>query len=152
MPAYNRRSRHSIVALGSFIVLSDRIGPTLESNPGLKSRFNKFIHFDDYTGQEMARIFEYMLDKAQYRLTDAAHSVIESVMRELCANRDERFGNGRVVRNLFEHVQQEQANRLSSVAEPTREELLTIEQPDIEYAAAAIRAQGTTGAKSHEDD
>jgi hypothetical protein len=39
----------------------------LESNPGLKSRFNKFIHFEDYTAPEMVRIFEHMLDKADYR-------------------------------------------------------------------------------------
>lgn len=62
-------------------------------------------------------------------------------MRGMCENRDEHFGNARVVRNLFEHVQQEHANRLSSIAEPTREELLTIEQVDIERAAAAIQAQ-----------
>jgi hypothetical protein len=63
-------------------------------------------------------------------------------------NRDEHFGNARVVRNLFEHVQQEQANRLSSVAEPTREELLTIESVDIQYAAAAIEPQAMNPGKA----
>jgi len=79
-----------------------------------------------------------MVDKAQYRASDAARSEIEAVMHGLCANRDERFGNARVVRNLFEHVQQEHANRLSSVAEPTREELLTIKPADIRRPATAI--------------
>src|SRR5581483_10401782 len=52
----------------------------LDSNPGLKSRFNKFIHFGDYTSAEMARVFEYMLDKAQYGATKDAHAVIERGM------------------------------------------------------------------------
>jgi hypothetical protein len=113
----------------------------LESNPGLKSRFNKFIHFEDYTAPEMARIFEHMLEKAQYRATEAARSRIESVMCSLCENRGEHFGNARVVRNLFERVQQEHANRLSCIAEPTRDELLTIEAVDIERAVIEIQPQ-----------
>lgn len=110
----------------------------LESNPGLKSRFNKFIHFGDYTAPEMSRIFEYMLGKAQYRASEEARSKLEHIMRVLHENRGEHFGNARLVRNLFEHVQQEQANRLASVAEPTREELLAIEATDIDGALAAI--------------
>jgi hypothetical protein len=129
-----------------------RMTAFLESNPGLKSRFNKFIHFEDYTAQEMARIFDYMLDKAQYRASDAARSEIEPVMHSLCANRDERFGNARAVRNLFEQVQQEHANRLSSNAEPTREELLTIEPADIQRAAVAIRPQAASATKSAESN
>jgi hypothetical protein len=99
---------------------TDRMAAFLESNPGLKSRFNKFILFEDYTAPEMTRIFEHMLEKAQYRVTEAARSGIQDVMRGLCENRSEHFGNARVVRNLFEHVQQEHANRLSSIAEPMR--------------------------------
>jgi SpoVK/Ycf46/Vps4 family AAA+-type ATPase len=118
---------------------TDRMTAFLESNPGLKSRFNKFIHFGDYTAPEMARIFEYMLEKAQYRATEEAHAAFEPAMCRLHENRGEHFGNGRLVRNLFEHVQQEHANRLASIFEPTRDELLTIEAPDIEEALAAIQ-------------
>jgi len=126
---------------------TDRMTAFLESNPGLKSRFNKFIHFEDYTAAEMVRIFEHMLDKAQYRVAEPARSVIESVMNDLCENREEHFGNARVARNLFEHVQQEHANRLSSVAQPTRDELLTIEAVDVECAARAVQghARKATG-------
>jgi AAA+ superfamily predicted ATPase len=121
---------------------TDRMTAFLESNPGLKSRFNKFIHFEDYTAPEMARVFEYMLDNAQFRPTVEAHAAIQRVMHTLSENRGEHFGNARLVRNLFEHVQQEQANRLSSVEEPSREQLLTIELDDIESAAAAVQIQG----------
>ena len=77
----------------------------------------------------------------QYRANEAARAGIEGVMRRLCENRGEHFGNARVVRNLFEHVQQEQANRLSSMVEPTRDKLLTIEAADIERAVTAIQPQ-----------
>jgi hypothetical protein len=62
----------------------------------------------------------------------------------LSETRGEHFGNARLVRNLFEHVLQEQANRLSPVAEPTRDQLLTIEACDVEHAAAAIHAVAST--------
>jgi hypothetical protein len=68
-----------------------------------------------------------MLEKAQYRAAEAGWPRFEAVMRGLCEHRGEHFGNARVVRNLFDQVQQEQANRLSCIAEPTREELLTID-------------------------
>lgn len=118
---------------------TDRMTAFLESNPGLKSRFNKFIHFGDYTSDEMARIFEYMLDKAQYRASEEAQAAIARAMTSLHQSRDEHFGNARLVRNLFEHVQQEQANRLARVPEPSRDELLTIDASDIEGALVAIR-------------
>lgn len=127
---------------------TDRMTAFLESNPGLKSRFNKFIHFGDYTAAEMARIFAYMLEKAQYRATDDACAAIERAMAGLHETRDEHFGNARLVRNLFEHVQQEHANRLACI-EPTREELLTIQPSDVERAFTAIRppARGEGGSK-----
>jgi stage V sporulation protein K len=119
---------------------TDRMAAFLESNPGLKSRFNKFIHFGDYTAPEMARIFDYMLEKGQYCATEEARSAIERAMYQLHENRGEHFGNARLVRNLLEQVQQEQANRLSSVAEPAREELLTLEASDVERALASLLA------------
>ncbi len=116
----------------------------LESNPGLKSRFNKFIHFGDYSTAEMAQIFAYMLGNAQYRVTDEARSVIDPAMSGLRLAGKEHFGNARVVRNLVEHVQQEHANRLSPVAEPTTADLLIIERADIEAAAAAMHSRSAS--------
>ena len=121
---------------------TDRMTAFLESNPGLKSRFNKFIEFQDYTAPERVLIFERMLEKAQHRATEAARASIEFALINLCENRDQHFGNARVVRNLFEHVQQEQANRLGSVAEPTHEQLLTIKPTDIEAALKAVQPPG----------
>ena len=103
----------------------------LASNPGLKSRFNKFIHFDDYTSAEMLGIFEFMLRNSDYAATDQALKSAEIALNRLCDSKGEHFGNARAVRNLLEHVRQEHANRLSLIADPTREQLLRIEQADI---------------------
>jgi SpoVK/Ycf46/Vps4 family AAA+-type ATPase len=122
---------------------TDQMTAFLASNPGLKSRFNKFIHFDDYTATEMGQIFKLMLEKAQYAPNEQALLRIDATMQRLRQIPAEHFGNARVVRNLIEQVQQEQANRLSSVSEPTLEQLLTIEAADIEAAESSLPPQAT---------
>lgn len=62
----DHRERLIVIVAG----YTNRMTAFLESNPGLKSRFNKFIHFDDYSAAEMAQIFEYMLGKAQFHATE----------------------------------------------------------------------------------
>jgi stage V sporulation protein K len=109
----------------------------LASNPGLKSRFNKFIHFDDYSSAEMLGIFEFMLRSAEYEANESALKSAEEGLHHRWATKGEHFGNARVVRNFFEQVQQEHANRLSVVAELTRDQLVTIEQTDIISAQKA---------------
>ena len=113
----------------------------LNSNPGLKSRFNKFFHFEDYTAPELLAIFQDMLQRADYQPSEAAVSEAQRVFERLWSARDEHFGNARLVRNLFERVQQQQANRLAAVVEPTRDDLITIELADIEAAAAELNTR-----------
>jgi hypothetical protein len=103
----------------------------LASNPGLKSRFNKFIHFEDYSPAEMLGIFEFMLRGAEYDANGAALMSAEEALVDLWANKDGHFGNARAVRNVFEQVRQSHANRLSAIGEPTLEQLRTIEPGDI---------------------
>ena len=112
----------------------------LESNPGLKSRFAKFIHFEDYTAPQLLEIFRDMLRGADYETTDEAVAFVGEALERLCSARDEHFGNARLVRNLFERVQQEQANRLAAIAEPTRVDLVTINVADIVGACAELLA------------
>ena len=114
----------------------------LESNPGLKSRFNKHIHFDDYTVPQLLEIFRDMLREADYETTEEAVSVVREALDQLCSARDEHFGNARLVRNLFERVQQEQANRLAAIAEPTRADLVTISETDIVGACTELLTPG----------
>jgi hypothetical protein len=60
---------------------------------------------------------------------------------------DEHFGNARVIRNLVEFIQQEQANRLAAVREPSREQLMTIEEVDIRAAGTDLASKSTKTAK-----
>jgi SpoVK/Ycf46/Vps4 family AAA+-type ATPase len=108
----------------------------LRSNPGLKSRFSKFIHFDDYTAEQLVEIFSYMMRRAQYSVADPVLQEIADRLADVHATRDEHFGNGRLIRNLLELMQQEQANRLAGADQPDRDQLMTITSDDV---AAAFR-------------
>lgn len=103
----------------------------LSSNPGLRSRFNKFIHFEDYTAEQLKQIFQSFCQKADYKLTPAAEERLKSVFDQLTTCRDETFGNARAARNLFEAAISKQANRIVSLPEINEEVLSTIDAPDI---------------------
>lgn len=110
---------------------SQEIQGFIDSNPGLQSRFNRYIHFDDYTPEELQRIFFFNVDKAQYKITQEAYNAVLEKMRQKIAEHDKHFGNARYVRNLFESVIQHQANRVSTIPNPTREQLSIIEVGDV---------------------
>lgn len=74
----------------------------INSNPGLKSRFNKYVHFPDYTGDELYNIFAMLLEKNQYIMSENLEGVLKEWFKYLYNNRGVNFGNGRVVRNFFE--------------------------------------------------
>ena len=84
----------------------------INSNPGLKSRFNKYIFFPDYNGAELFLIFKMFLEKNDYVIDDDASELVAKYLDCLYQKRDENFGNARDVRNLFEKIITNQANRL----------------------------------------
>lgn len=106
----------------------------LSSNPGLRSRFNKFVHFEDYTAEQLKQIFISFGKKADYKLSAAAEEKLLEVFKTLCASRDESFGNARLARNLFEATISRQANRIVSLPEINEEVLSTFEAEDIPSA------------------
>ena len=108
-----------------------RMQDFLDSNPGLRSRFNKHIHFDDYGAEQLVGIFKSFCQKAEFKTTEAAEKELSTVFGVLCASRDETFGNARAARNLFEATLSKQANRLVSLPKVDREILSTIEAADI---------------------
>ncbi len=108
----------------------------ISNNPGLASRFRTTIDFDDYTDDELRRIFAQMAAKADFDLGDG---VLEEFGRELDEQvRDETFGNGRFARNLLEAAIGRHAWRLREVAEPTLEELRTLLPVDLLDAEAPV--------------
>lgn len=113
---------------------TDLMEEFIDSNPGLQSRFNRYLDFADYTVDEMMAIFKMQCDKNCYVLSEENEGDAEAALRELIEDRskDHDFGNARGVRNLFEKILVEQANRLAEAESVTRESLMTIISEDID--------------------
>lgn len=103
----------------------------INSNPGLESRFNRYIHFADYTVDELKQIFVYTLNKEQYNITPDAFRKVKNILEDKVANKDARFGNARYVRNLFEVIIQRWADRVASSNSVDTKDLTLITADDI---------------------
>lgn len=101
----------------------------INMNPGLRSRFNKYINFDNYEGEEMLEIFKGLCEKAQFILSDAASEKALKYFHQQLG--DETFGNARGVRNYFDRVVTAQATRILTLANPSEEEFRTILPEDV---------------------
>lgn len=108
-----------------------RMAEFLDSNPGLRSRFNRHLQFDDYTTPQLIEIFKLFCRKADFNLTGEAELKLSQLFDLLTATRDETFGNARTARNLFEAAIGRQANRLVALAEINRDVLTALEAEDI---------------------
>jgi TPR repeat protein/SpoVK/Ycf46/Vps4 family AAA+-type ATPase len=104
----------------------------IQSNPGLGSRFNRYIHFPDYTPAELLQILLNFCASHSYALSESAHpGLLKIFARDIQAQR-ERFGNARYVRNLFEKIIEAQAQRVYALTGASKSELQQILPPDVE--------------------
>jgi TPR repeat protein len=104
----------------------------IRSNPGLESRFTQLLHFDDYQPSELCSIFASFAAKGHYNLDGEAQARLHRLFTEAFDRRDERFGNGRFARNIFQEAVTRQALRLHSRGgSPSKEELQLLTGPDI---------------------
>ena len=85
----------------------------IDSNPGLRSRFNRYVRFEDYTEGELYQIFVQQARNFDYRLSPDAETALHELLVRALDRRTKDFGNARYVRNLFEKVIENQAVRLS---------------------------------------
>ena len=106
----------------------------IRSNPGLQSRFNKFLHFDDYAPAELTEIFRHFAASGDYTLHPATELKLTNVFTALYAKRDETFGNARLARNLFEKAINAHANRMVSAGAVDEASLVTLYPEDIPNA------------------
>ena len=106
----------------------------IRSNPGLQSRFNKFLHFDDYAPAELTEIFRHFAASGDYTLHPATELKLTNVFAALHAKRDETFGNARLARNLFEKAINAHANRMVSAGALDEASLVTLYPEDIPNA------------------
>ena len=116
------------------VIVAGYTGPMddfIGSNPGLESRFNKYFHFPDYDGTQLMSIFENFCTKNGYTLSDEARGYAVKYFDQLYVNREENFGNAREVRNCFEDMIVNQADRISAMDNPTKEDLMGVTIADL---------------------
>lgn len=123
----DHRERFVVIVAG----YPDEMERFIDSNPGLRSRFNRYFTFDHYAPEDLLAIFRIFCDKAQYRLTDPAADRLRAIFAALHGERDRAFGNGRLARNLFEEATLRQANRLAERVNPDDEAMMALEAADI---------------------
>lgn len=121
----DHRDDLAIVAAG----YPDEMQALLDTNPGLKSRFTRTVHFPDYTDDELERIFGGLCDKNHYSLSDDALVRLRHLIG--VEPRTRGFGNARFVRNLFEAAVAHQAMRVAPLQDPSTEHLVTLIASDI---------------------
>lgn len=103
----------------------------IHSNPGLQSRFNKFIEFPDYTVDELLAIFDLNCRKYEYVTDPEAREQVKTLLMLRKAQMPENFANAREVRNLFETIITNQARRIAVLEHPTKEEMQRITLEDL---------------------
>jgi Cdc6-like AAA superfamily ATPase len=115
---------------------TDRMSKFLDSNPGLRSRFPRTVIFPDYSAEELEEIFRREADHNQYRLDASAGPALHVAIDRLWQQRGPEFANAREIRNFFERVVEEQANRISASKQITTEALTTLMDTDVRKASA----------------
>ncbi|MGY4417244.1 stage V sporulation protein K [Bradyrhizobium sp. LB7.1] len=135
---------HLVVIVAGY---TQKMATFFDSNPGLLARFPRRIHFPDYTDEELVRIFERMASNADFTLSDdAARFQVRSQLTSMKVRNGSMFGNARDVRNLWEAVELEHADRIakefpeeSQAATIPRERLCGLSSADIpEFAESQI--------------
>ncbi|MBF2053405.1 MAG: AAA family ATPase [Candidatus Sericytochromatia bacterium] len=110
---------------------ADEMKHFIQTNPGLRSRFKRFIHFPDYQGQELALILKHLFSQHHFVLSPEAETFAQKACERLYQRRGEHFGNGRTMRNIFEQTLSFQAGRLVALEAPDREALSQIDVRDL---------------------
>ena len=116
---------------------TDEMHKFIDMNPGLQSRFTRYIDFPDYSASELAEIFARMAKKEAFRFGDEVVRLVQEEMHSLVANKTKAFGNARVARTFYEQVKERQAMRLAKVEEPTKEQMTELLPVDISDEASS---------------
>lgn len=130
----NHRERLVVIVAG----YTDKMREFCESNPGLKSRFSRFIDFPKFDRSELETIFLTLVVENEMSLTDQARRVASRHIADLVRDADDiTFGNAREIRSFFEQVVTSQADRLSQHPELeslSNEELQLLTEEDVRLA------------------
>lgn len=111
---------------------TDKMEQFVNSNPGLKSRFNKYIFFSDYTGDELTSIYNSMAKKQEYDLDEEASKYVNEYLTDKAKAHEENFANAREARNYLERCIERQATRIVDIENISDEELKTLRINDVQ--------------------
>ncbi len=106
----------------------------IESNPGLKSRFTQYFHFDDYLPEELFEIALYASKIRQVSFAGDALDYLKEQLTEAYRKRDDSFGNARFVNAVVDEAKMNMGLRLMKAADLnslTNEQLSTIQAEDL---------------------
>ena len=96
------------------------------SNPGLKSRFNTFIEFPDYSAEELLSMFIKLCDENDYILAEDVQDYVYNILLKQVEGKEENFSNGRLVRNIYDDITMNHARRTIKIDKPSRDDLARI--------------------------
>lgn len=122
------RDRFVVIVAG----YAEEMHQFIDSNPGLSSRFSRYIEFPNYASQDLVEIFSKICAKNQYGLGNGMADALKLHFEEQLASADRKFGNARYARNLFEKLLEHQSNRVAALANPTEADISTLEKVDLE--------------------
>lgn len=122
-------------ARDKFIVIvagyPDLMNTFINSNPGLRSRFNKTIYFPDYNSDELYEIFMKFCDDYDYYISDDAKRDVKFIIEEMERQKESNFANARDIRNYFEKVISNQASRAMNDKNLSGGAMMTITSEDL---------------------
>lgn len=130
---------HLIVVAAGY---TDEMNHFLESNPGLKSRFNRYFYFNDYSSEELTEIFVGMCNNRHFIVSEEVKDKVYDHLDQCWLNRDKSFGNGRMVRNFFEKLVQAHSDRVSALTDPDENTLSTFIEADVENVIGITSGEG----------
>lgn len=134
----DHRDEFIVIVAGYPELMSDFI----HSNPGLKSRFSKYIRFPDYSAEELIRIFYGMCAKYELTLTDGAKALAERYIVELEKHKGADFANARDIRNYFEKILERQARRIVALSDGQIDQIVESDIPEV--VVSDVDTSGTT--------
>lgn len=137
------------------VIVAGYTGPMetfINSNPGLKSRFNKYIEFPDYTIDELMGIFDMNCKKYDYEAQEDVRAQVRAMLVQRKLSTQENFANAREVRNLFEEIITNQARRIAAMEAPTQEDMKKILLEDLTETAEEDAAKTLAKAAAVEQE
>ena len=103
-----------------------------ESNPGLESRFNSFIYFDDYSSEQLVEITEKLCYENDYLINEETKNELKNYFEGEKGKKEENFANGRLARNIYERMIINHARRVVDIKVPSKEDLSLLLSCDID--------------------